>query len=310
MQIKNKYFLCLGHAILDSRCYLNELPKADGMVYLLKPIQNSCGGSAANVAYNLAKMGLKSRICAAVGDGSVAKLVMSQLSKWGVDTSGIRKMKGNTGRAVVLIDKDGHVKVLESIENADNYFKPTIKDFKNVFHLHMTGTNFKLLQSYSKMAYELGISISFDPGRSKVKLGIQKLKPILKRLSMLFLNRNELGLLVNATVETVDDVKKYCKDLYTQFGFIIVVKGGSKEAIVYDGKRFYIKKPIKVKVVDTIGAGDAFDSAFIACYAHTNAISKALAFAIKIASLKVQRLGAQALPPKPIVKRLFRQYCS
>ncbi|MCX8166301.1 MAG: carbohydrate kinase family protein [Candidatus Micrarchaeota archaeon] len=307
--LRNKYILCLGHAILDSRCYLNELPKADGMVYLLKPIQNSCGGSAANVAYNLAKMGLKSRVCAAVGDGSVAKLVISQLQKFGVDTSGIRKMKGNTGRAVVLIDKDGHVKVLESIENADKYFKPTIKDFRNVCHLHMTGTNFKLLQSFSKMAHDLGITVSFDPGRSKVKAGIKKLSPILKRLSMLFLNRNELGLLVGASIDSVEDVKKHCEQLYKEFKFMIIVKGGSKEAVVYDGKKFYVKTPIKVKVVDTIGAGDAFDSAFIACYLDTGSVPKALAFAIKIASLKIQRLGAQALPPKNVVKKLFLRYC-
>lgn len=302
-------FLCLGHAILDSRCYINEFPKTDGMTILLKPIQNSCGGSAANVAYNLAKMGLKSRLCAAVGDGNVSRMIMAQLSQHGVDVSGVRRMKGNAGRAVVLIDSHGNVKVFESLENCDKYFSPKIKDFNSVRHLHMTGTNFKLLLSYSKMASTLGIPISFDPGRAKVKLGLEKLSTILKRVSILFLNRSELTLLMRRECVEVEQVKVGCKELHEKFGLIPVIKGGGKEAIAYDGKRFVVRKPRKVKVIDTIGAGDAFDSGFIACYSATKSVSKSVDFGMRIASLKVQRLGAQALPPRKVISALYKKAC-
>lgn len=303
-------FLCLGHALLDSRCYMNEFPKSDGMTILLKPIQNSCGGSAANVAFNLARMGIRSRLCAAVGDGNVSKMIINQLSDHGVDTSGIRRNKGDTGKAVVLIDSHGNVKVFESIETSDNYFVPKIKDFNSVCHLHMTGTNFKLLLSYSKMASTLGVPISFDPGRGKVKLGLQKLSPILKRTTILFLNRNELSLLMQKECFSVEQVMAACRELYNMFNLFPVIKAGGKETVCYDGKRFVVRKPRKVRVIDTIGAGDAFDSGFIACYFATKSISKAVDFGMKIASLKVQKLGAQALPPKKVVRALYKKASS
>ncbi len=307
--MRDSVFLCLGHALLDMRCYLNEFPRTDGMTLLLKPIQNSCGGSAANVAYNLSRMSLKARLCAAVGDGNVGKLIINTLDEEGIDISSIRRLKGDTGKAIVLIDKEGHVKVLESVGVCDKYFKPRIEDFKEVSHLHMTGTNLKLLYSYSKMADLLGITISFDPGRGKSKLGTKTLGPILKRTTILFLNRSELSLLTRTHCETLEQVKELAQSIATEFGCSIVVKGGSKEILAYHKDRFYLKKPRKVKVIDSIGAGDAFDSGFIASYKANGSISRSLEFAARIASLKVQRLGAQALPPRKIVSRLYRKLC-
>ena len=305
-----RVFLCIGHAIMDSRCYINEFPKVDGMTLLLKPIQNSCGGSAANVAYNLSKMGLSSRLVAAVGDGSVRKFILNTMADEGVDVSTVKSFKGqDTGRAIVLIDRIGNVKVFESLESCDNYFAPKIEDFKDVFHVHMTGTNLKLLQSYSKIAHKLGITISFDPGRGKCKFGVKKLSSLLSRINILFVNRNELGLLVGRETQEPEAIKKACRELYNQFGFIPVIKAGGKETIAYDGKRFHTKMPKKVKVIDTIGAGDAFDSGFIASYICNKSVSKSISYGMKIAALKVQRLGAQALPAKRLIASYFKMVC-
>ena len=308
MRTKKVKFLSVGHAIMDSRCYLKEFPKLDEMAILLKPITNSCGGSAANFSYNISRMGLEARIASTVGKDTTGKFIIHSLKESKVETSSIRKKLGTSGRAIVLIDKNGNVKVLESIGVSDSYFKPEKRDFRGIKHMHITGINLKLLLSYSKEAKRKGITISSDLGRGKIKLGIKKLNPLLKRIDILLLNRKELSLLTGEKTEGIDEIKERLKELNEKYGFVIAVKGGPKESIAYDGEKFYVRKPIKVKVVDTIGAGDAFDAGFVSLYKHSKNLQLSLQFALKIASLKVQRLGAQALPPKSITRKLFNHF--
>ncbi len=308
MHKSRKKYLVIGHSLIDSRCYLKEFPRVDSLEVLLKPIKNSCGGSAANVSYNLSKMGLKVKICSAIGNDRAGKFIVHSLKEDGVDISGLRRFKGESGKAIVLIDQAGNVKVLESIGVSDHFFKARDSDFKGIKHLHMTGMNLKTLLSYSREAKKRAISISADLGRSKIAMGKEKIEPILKRVNILLMNKHELELLTKNKIKSIKEEKEVIKQLHEEYGFTIAVKGGSKESIAYDGNLLYVKKPIKVKVVDTIGAGDAFDSAFIAMQKEKGILRDSFEFALKIASLKVQRLGAQALPSRKVVRKLFNKY--
>ncbi len=304
---KKPIFSVVGHAIMDTRAYLEKFPKEDGMEILERPIVNSPGGSAANLSYNLAKLGFRVKLSAAIGRDSVGEFILNSLKKARV-TFYARKFDGYSGRAIVLVDKKGNVKILESLGVADNYFSPKERDFGE--HLHITGTSLKVMLSYSKKAKALGLSISCDLGRAKIKLG-KRIFPILKRANILFLNRKELAELMKSFGEELDiektkEVLEAAKKIRKEFNTIVVVKGGAKEAVVV-GEREIVKKPLKVKVVDTIGAGDAFDSGFLGEYVMHKDERKALSFALKLASIKVQLLGAQALPSKRTIRKLIKK---
>jgi ribokinase len=71
-------------------------------------------------------------------------------------------------------------------------------------------------------------------------------------------NAGELALLTGRT-----DYKMGAKLLLNKGVRVLAVKLGSKGCYVTDGKEDQVVEPFRVKVVDTTGAGDAFDAGFI-----------------------------------------------
>ena len=60
-------------------------------------------------------------------------------------------------------------------------------------------------------------------------------------------------------------------------------------------------------VVDTLGAGDAFDGGFIAARLAECDLSEALRWGNAVAALKIRRPGARATPSRAEVDRLLRE---
>lgn len=83
-------------------------------------------------------------------------------------------------------------------------------------------------------------------------------------------------------------------------GVVFVTEGGAGGAAnVADGVAESVQRlpAIKVKAVDTTGAGDAFVGAFAHYLAAGNAPTEALTRAVKVAAYSVQRVGAQRSYP-------------
>jgi len=66
-------------------------------------------------------------------------------------------------------------------------------------------------------------------------------------------------------------------------------------AYIYDGKQIYFEKASKQKSIDTTGAGDAFNSSFLAgLIIYNNDIKKSLKLAILRSGNVVSNIGAQS----------------
>jgi ribokinase len=69
----------------------------------------------------------------------------------------------------------------------------------------------------------------------------------------------------------------------------------------------YIVDPIKVKVVDTTGAGDAFNGGLATALAEGRDVVQAVAFANATGALSVTRIGtAPAMPYRDEIEKLLR----
>jgi len=74
---------------------------------------------------------------------------------------------------------------------------------------------------------------------------------------------------------------------------IVEKRGESGALIMEDKKEIYHVSGVKVNPVDTTGAGDVFNAAFLFAYSNTNGgLSKALEFANLTAAFSVTKLGA------------------
>lgn len=75
---------------------------------------------------------------------------------------------------------------------------------------------------------------------------------------------------------------------------LVIVTGGGSGVQAFDGKTRYVVPPFTVKVMDTLGAGDAFASGFVAGYFLKGDVEYALLLGTANASGVIQKTGAQA----------------
>lgn len=87
----------------------------------------------------------------------------------------------------------------------------------------------------------------------------------------------------------------------------VIITLGGKGALVVSDAAPYVVAPIPVAVVDTTGAGDAFNGGLATALAEGRDIMQAVAFANATGALSVTKLGtAPAMPYRHEIERLLQ----
>jgi len=291
----------IGHAVYDIRNYVEAFPEPDRTAVMRMHPKVSGGGSAANVAVNLTKLGFPSGVIANIGNDRHGKSVLTDLGRFGVDTAQLKVFRGMTGLSVIIIDSQAEVRVIEDFGVADRRRAIDPDYIRRAKFLHMSGCALHLLDSASKIANKAGIPISFDPGRAASRLGERKLAKIFKRCDFLIINRKELFSITGSRDESA------ASELARKYNLVCVIKQGGREIIVKTkGASSFTVEPFRVKPVDTLGAGDAFCAGFIAGICERKSLYEAVRFANATAAAKVLRKGAQSLPSRRFIAKKFK----
>jgi len=297
----NPEIATIGHVVYDIRNYVERFPEPDHTALMRMHPSVSGGGSAANVAVNLVKLGHDAGVIGNVASDRHGKYLRSDLHNRGVDVSQVRVFRGMSGLSVIIIDATGEVRVIEDLGVADRRRAIDPDFIRGSKFLHMSGCAFHLLEAGSKTAHKAGIPISFDPGRAASRLGEKKLAPIFERCEFLIINRKELFAITGSREES--EAARLAK----QYNMVCVIKQGGREIIVKtkDMSSFTVP-PYLVKPVDTLGAGDAFCSGFIAGIVEKRSLFESVRFANAVAAAKVLRKGAQSLPSRRFIEKKFK----
>jgi len=291
----------IGHIVYDIRNYVEKFPDPDKTALMRMHPSVSGGGSAANVAVDLVKLGHKSGVIGSVASDRHGKYLLSDLHRRGVDVSQVRVFRGMSGLSVILIDAAGEVRVIEDLGVADRRRAIDNDYIRASKFLHMSGCAFHLLDAASKAAHKAGLPVSFDPGRAASALGERKLAPIFARCDFLIINRKELFAITGSREESE------AARLARQYNMVCVIKQGGREIIVKtkDMSSFTVP-PYTVKPVDTLGAGDAFCAGFISGVVEKRSLYESVRFANAVAAAKVLRKGAQSLPSRHFIEGKFK----
>jgi ribokinase len=144
------------------------------------------------------------------------------------------------------------------------------------------------------------VRVSFDPGALYARIGLKKLEPIIDKTSVMMPNADEIALLTGKT-----DYKAGARLLIDKGVEVLAVKLGSKGCYVIDRDESNLVEPFKVKVVDTTGAGDAFDAGFIYGLLSGKDINEAGKIGNFVASRSITAMGARTgLPTLSDLKKL------
>ena len=262
------------------------------------------GGSAANTIYGLAKLGVSTGFCGAVGDDKEGKTLLNDFKKVGVDTSHILvKPKAKTGSALCLSDRGGR-RSLYVQPGANSQLDLDDLDFGYINQaeiVHLTSfaddSQFQLSLGLI-LRLDASVKLSFSPGAIYSVKGIDTLSPFLSRTHLLFVNQSELQQM------TRDDVQGGAqKCLQTGCRIVVVTLGKGKKlgkttAVGYirDADNEYVIEPPSHNLgaeVDTTGAGDAFSAGFIYGVVKGKGLAECGRLGDFVAKLCISRTGAR-----------------
>lgn len=239
------------------------------------------GGSPANIAVGLARLGKKVGFIGKVSDDQFGKFVVDYFDREGIDTTQISKatngeklgltfteIKSPT-ESSILMYRDGIADLeLDSSEVSEEYIK-------NAKAIVVSGTAlakspsreacFKAIELAKKHGTRVIFDIDYRGYTWKSEEEISIYYSLVGKQSDMIMGSEEEFELMEKVMNPEDKSDKAVAKRWLDFGNeIVVIKHGKdgSEAFVKEGTSFKIK-PFPVKLLKSFGGGDAYASAFI-----------------------------------------------
>jgi ribokinase len=266
--------------------------------------EESCGGSAANTAVGLARLGCRVGFIGKVGGDPEAEMLLEDFRKEGVDAAGVLEAKfGESGTVMGFVDEAGQraLYIHSGVNDAvalEEIKREYVAESKFVHLTSFVGEKSFQTQKRLLEALPATVKVSFDPGALYARKGFTQLEPIIAKTYVMMPNAKELEQITGET-----DPKRGAAFLLKKGVKVVAVKLGGEGCYVTDGKQEHRLAALKVPVVDTTGAGDAFCAGFLYGLLNRKSLLDCAKLGNFVASRCVMKLGARAgLPYKKDLK--------
>lgn len=274
------------------------------------------GGSAANTAAALARLDVPCRFAGAVGDDSFGRFAVESLTEAGVDTAPVTVAPEEptvTVIAVVQPDGDRLIYVWPPSGGAHGALQSSdaVDAVVGSTWLHVSGICLRLQPARDAVLAAMqraradGIPVSFDLNlrlenwgweggfREVVAAAIGHADVVLGAAS------DEISALAG-----IDDPVEAARTL-AGADRLVIARLGAAGAVACSANGVTTVPGFEVAVVDTVGAGDAFDAGFIAARLRGEDVAGAVRSGNAVAGLTVSRPGARSSPTRSEVEKLL-----
>lgn len=285
----------LGVSSIDEFVIVEEFCKPDDKIWI-KDFARQCGGVVANFCVGVARMDVKSGFMGSAGDDPNGHEILQNFKNHDIDVEHFfLKKETKSPVNIIVVDSHGSRQILQdqymekNVLNADEII-PEYVAKADIFHTD--AVNVDATRKCMQIAKEAGKKVSFDLERHVAVYGLDAIKDLLKMTDILLPNRRGA---LELTKET--DVRKAAKKLLSFGPEIVLITMGEDGAILVTAREEHRIPIYKVEnVVDTTGAGDSFNSAFVSCIYKGMKPMEAADFASAVAALSVTKVGAQSMP--------------
>jgi len=248
-------------------------------------------GNAANHAIGVARLGLRAALYAIVGEDTQGQRTKQVLEENKVDTEYLQFDKKHGTNLSIVINFRSERTIFVYHEPRD-YQLPLFKPAAWVYLTSASGDGVEGLHEHT-LAYlqkNPSVRLAFNPGTHQMRLGKEKLKPLLARCDILFLNREECQRVLEITTA---DIKELAWGFHTLGVKTMVITDGPKGAYASDGKTVWFLDIFEGPVVERTGTGDAFGSGFLSAVIKGKDIPEAMLWGNANSTSVVQHIGAR-----------------
>ncbi|MFD1425856.1 ribokinase [Kroppenstedtia sanguinis] len=281
----------IGSLNMDVVVQTRRLPQI-GETVLGEEVHFIPGGKGANQAVAAARLGVRTQMIGSVGGDPFGQSLLESLQKSGVETTAVKTVSITpTGVASILLS-GGDNRIIV-VQGANNHCLPSDVEANRE---RIASVDVVLLQleipletviTAARIAKELGKTVVLNPAPA------QELPPELYQLTdVITPNRTELELL-SAHPAGEENLEAAMQVLLEQGVGCVVTTLGEQGAALLSAEGFQQVGAHPVDVVDSTGAGDAFNAGLACALAEGEGLTEAVDFAGQVAALAVTRLGAQ-----------------
>ena len=289
----------LGVFVADL-CFIGDKIPNKGQTILGKKHLVGPGGKGSNQAIAAARLNGEVSFITKVGKDSHSEMAFNLYKEAGVKThSIIQDEKLFTGVAGIMIDKDGNnaINVVSgaaehlAAEDIDNKIE-TIKN-SEIFLTQMETPDEITIYALKKAKEHKCITILNPAPARKID------EDNFKLIDFFTPNETEAEFYLNKNLKTDKDIKNAANEFLKKGIKNVIITLGEKGIYFANRDENFFLEAYKLKkaVIDTTGAGDAFNGAFAVGLANDLDIKDALIFANKVAGISTTRLGAAASMP-------------
>jgi len=275
------------------------------------------GGSGANVAVALARLGMDVAMIGTVGDDGYGRWVCEDLLREGVDVRGLKVVhdaftpmvmaliEPNGERLIVVWPPEGGAHLWLVVEAANP------EPIASSYWLHVTGMCLRASPSSDavlhgmELARAANVPVSLDLNLHAESWELDRsTREIFARAvdlsDVVFGNAEEEIALISGADSVVVDMKVLCDGKR-----VVVARKGADGALVTTPTEAFHVPAFETSVVDVLGAGDAFNGGFIAARLANHDIKEATRWGHAVASIQVAQIGARGLPSLDDLKQVL-----
>tara|TARA_B100000700_G_scaffold78162_1_gene87770 strand:- start:494 stop:1408 length:915 start_codon:yes stop_codon:yes gene_type:complete len=268
------------------------------------------GGKGSNQAVAAGKAGADVNFISKIGKDSYGAMAKKIYSETNVKTENLFVAETkSTGVAAILLNKETGDNAISVVPGAAgeltiediNKAEDTIKN--SSFFLTQLETPLETTIHALKIAKRNNVTTILNPAPA-AKLD----KDIFPLIDYFTPNETEASFYVNKEISNENDAKDSSKDLL-DLGIKNVVITLGEKGVYFENKdeNFFVPAlNLECKVVDTSGAGDAFNGAFAAALCENKDIKEALVFANTFAGISTTKIGtANSMPTRDEIDKLI-----
>lgn len=229
--------------------------------FLVDSMSRQRGGTAPNIAYNLALLGERPRIMATVGEDFVE--YRGWLEEKGIDTALMEVIVGEFTASFFATTDKANAQIASFYPGAmASAAQQSLKQISPRPELVIVSPNDPVaMKNFAAECREMNIPYLYDPSQQVLRLEGDELARDLECAHFLFVNDYEFGLICKKTGFDLAQILEHVN--------ILVVTRGAEGASIYtDGQEIIVPVFPTDQIVDPTGVGDAFRGGFLTAYSR------------------------------------------
>ncbi len=286
-------------------------------VYLFR---RGWGGDTSNFIVAVARLGVKAGYICRIGDDEFGKSFLELWQNEGIDTSQVIIEKGGFTAVyfISLLPGGGHDFTYYRKDSAASHYSPSDLNPNYLSKLkvfHSSGISMAISENCRKTVFKaaeivkanggiFSFDVNFRPKLWSPQIAKPHIEKAMAEADLIFMSKEDASLLYGEeTDKVIEKIYSFAKPK------IIVVKMGGEGCLILDDGEKINVPGFKVNVVDTTGAGDAFDGAFIVGLLEGKDLEEIGIFANAVGALTTTGLGAVApIPRRRDVEDFLRSF--